>query len=195
MRRACAQAPRRSSNRRCGDCRRIRGLDCRGRRRATRATRPGRLDATGDAWLTPGLFARARFCGWGLAFGGTFGRLAFRHLALGQLLALCRLLRLGLDFACRQADAREHGLLRVVEIADAVDRRQVGEAERVADGHAADVEVDVLGNLHRQGLDVDLALYLREHTALLDAGRLADQLDGDARLDRLVESYLVQIDV
>ena len=36
---------------------------------------------------------------------------------------------------------------------------------------------------------------LREHAALLDAGGLADELDGHARLDRLVEPHLVQVDV
>src|SRR5207253_4292928 len=61
-------------------------------------------------WLTLGLFARARVFGWGLAFGSALGRLALRRLAFRQLLALRELLRLRLDFARRQADAREHGL-------------------------------------------------------------------------------------
>ena len=53
----------------------------------------------------------------------------------------------------------------------------------------------MLGNLHRQRLDVDLALHLREHPAFLHPRRLANQLDGDARLDRLVEPHFVQVDV
>ena len=53
----------------------------------------------------------------------------------------------------------------------------------------------MIGDLERQRLDAELALHLREHAALLDAGRLADQLDRDLRLDRLVEANLVQVDV
>ena len=60
---------------------------------------------------------------------------------------------------------------------------------------AADVELEVLRDLHRQRLDVELAADLREDAAFLDAGRLADELDRDLRLDRLVEPDLVQIDV
>ena len=52
-----------------------------------------------------------------------------------------------------------------------------------------------LGHLHRQRLDVYLARDLREHAALLDAGALADELDDDRGLDRLVEPDLLQVDV
>ena len=55
--------------------------------------------------------------------------------------------------------------------------------------------LDVLGDLHRQRLDGQLARHLREHPALLAAGRLADERDVDRRLDRLVEPDLVQVDV
>ena len=53
----------------------------------------------------------------------------------------------------------------------------------------------MLRDLHRQGLDVDLALHLREHAAFLHARRLADELDGHARLDRLVEPHFLEVDV
>jgi hypothetical protein len=53
----------------------------------------------------------------------------------------------------------------------------------------------VLGDLHRQRLDRHLARHLREHAAVGRAGRLADELDDDGRLDRLVEPHLVQVDV
>ena len=48
------------------------------------------------------------------------------------------------------------------------------EAQRVADVHLGDVDVEVLGHLHRQRLDVQLVGHLREHAAFLDADRLAD---------------------
>ncbi len=140
------------------------------------------------------LLARSRIGGrLGGSFGCAFRLLLRRHLALGQLLAL-RDFFLGLFDARGQSDAREHGL-RIVEIGDTFPRRKVGQPEAVADRHAAHVEIDVLGNLHRQGLDADLPLDLREDPALLGAGGLADQLDGHGRLDRLVEPHFLQVDV
>ena len=53
----------------------------------------------------------------------------------------------------------------------------------------------MIRDLERQGLDSDLAIDLREHAALLDARRLADEIDRDLRLDCLVEPHLVQVDV
>ena len=53
----------------------------------------------------------------------------------------------------------------------------------------------MIGDLERQGLDPELTLHLREHAAFLDADRLADQVDRNLRLDRLVEPHLVQVDV
>ena len=50
-------------------------------------------------------------------------------------------------------------------------------------------------DLHRQRLDVEIAADLREDAAFLHAGGLADELDRDLRLDRLIEADLVQIDV
>ena len=133
----------------------------------------------------------------GLALGTLFalGNLALGQLALFELLAL-DLFRLGLDEPRRHRHRREHRLLRVVQVRDALGRRvEVDEAQRVADRHPADVELEVLRNLHRQGLDGDLAADLREHAALGDADRLADQLHDDLRLDRLVEPHLLKVDV
>ena len=132
-----------------------------------------------------------------LALGGSL--LALRHLALGQL-ALLELLALDLfglrlDEPRRHRHRREHRLLGVVQELDALLHRQVDQAQRVADRHPGDVELEVLGNLHRQRLDRDLAVDLGEHAALGHADRLADQLDHDAGLNRLVEADLLQVDV
>ena len=126
-------------------------------------------------------------------------RLALGRLALDTLLALLALdlLGLGLDLDDRCGDVRDHGLVRIVEEDDAFDRRQILEPERVADLHPADVGLDRLGDLHRQRLDVDRRRWLREHAALLDAGRVlgAVEMDVDGRLDRDVESHFLQVDV
>jgi hypothetical protein len=53
----------------------------------------------------------------------------------------------------------------------------------------------MVGDLERKSLDADLAVDLREHAALLDACGLSDEVDRDLCLDRLVEPYLVQVDV
>ena len=55
----------------------------------------------------------------------------------------------------------------------------------------------MLGNLHRQRLDVHLARDLGERAALAHAGRVfgADEHDGDRRGDRLVEADLLEVDV
>ncbi len=53
----------------------------------------------------------------------------------------------------------------------------------------------MLRDLHRQGLDVDLARDLGEDAALCDAARLADQVHDDLRVDWLVEPHLVEVDV
>ena len=51
------------------------------------------------------------------------------------------------------------------------------------------------GIVRRQRLDVELARDLLDDAALLDAGRLADEVHGDGGLDRLVEPHLVEVDV
>ena len=85
--------------------------------------------------------------------------------------------------------------MRIVEKRDLVDRRHVREAEHVAHLHVRDVDLDVLRHVGRQRFDVELARDEREHAARLDAGRLADELDDDRRVDRLVEANLAQVDV
>src|SRR6266516_879300 len=116
------------------------------------------------ARLLLGCFAFA--LGASLALGTLF---ALRHLALGQLTLLellaLDLLGLRLDEARRPRHGREHGLLWVVHVGEALAHPQVSQAQRVADRHPADVELEVLGNLHRQRLDGDLAVDLREDTA------------------------------
>src|SRR3954469_22211377 len=149
--------------------------------------------ALGGAGLA--LLARSRIGGWiGGAFGRTLGLLLGRNRALGELLALLGDLGRLLD-ARRQADAREHGLFRVVEVGHALERREVDETQRIADGHAADIEIDVLRHFHRERLHADLTLNLRKDAAFLRAGRLADQLNRDGRLDGLVEADFLEIDV
>ena len=55
----------------------------------------------------------------------------------------------------------------------------------------------MLGHLEWQRFDRHLAQRLREHAALAHAGRIvgAVQLEGDGRVDRLVEADFVQVDV
>ena len=78
---------------------------------------------------------------------------------------------------------------------DVLDRRNVLEPEHVADLHMRDVDLDVLGDVRRERLDVDLARDEREHPARLRALGLADELDDDGRVDGLVETHLAQVDV
>ena len=58
-----------------------------------------------------------------------------------------------------------------------------------------DVDLDVLGDLGRKRLDLELARDEREDAAGLHTLGLADELDDDRRLDRLVEPDLAQVDV
>src|SRR5918912_2805643 len=104
--------------------------------------------------------------------GRTLRPLLGGRLALRNFLALLGDL-LGLDLPRRQRNRCENRLFRVVEERDSVDRREIGDAQRVADRHVADVELDMLRNLHRQRLDIDLPLDLREDAALLRPRRLA----------------------
>ena len=60
----------------------------------------------------------------------------------------------------------------------------------------ADVELEVLGDLHRQRLDVDLARDLRERAALAARPAVsADELRRSRSRDRLVETDLLEVDV
>ena len=69
----------------------------------------------------------------------------------------------------------------IVEEGHAFALREIGEAQGVAHRHRADVELEMLGHLHRQRLDVDLARDLRERAALAHARRVLGptSCDGD----------------
>ena len=120
--------------------------------------------------------------------------LALGHLAFLELLAL-DLFGLRLDELGRHRHRREHRLLGVVQEPEPLEGRKVGEAQGVADRHPADVELEVLRDLERERLDRDLADDLGEHAALGHADGLAEELDHDPRLDRLVQPDLLQVDV
>src|SRR6266540_6324830 len=132
-------------------------------------------------------FGSARLAG-GLAAGRRLGCALRRLLALGHLL--------GLDLARRHRQRREYRV-GIVEELHALGRAQVGETKRVSDLHRADVEVEVFWDLHRQRLDVHLAVHLRDHAALADARGIfgPDQRDRHRGRDRLVEPHLLQVDV
>ena len=78
---------------------------------------------------------------------------------------------------------------------DARLRREVADAQRVADHEGGDVQREPVGDLHRERLDVHLAGRLLEHAAFDGALRLADELHHDLGLDRTVEPDLVEVDV
>ena len=59
----------------------------------------------------------------------------------------------------------------------------------------AEVDLDVLGDVRRKRLDVELARDLLHDAADLRPRRLADEMHEDGRLDRLVEPHLVEVDV
>jgi hypothetical protein len=101
----------------------------------------------------------------------------------------------GLDLDGGRRQGGDDRLVRVVEERDALDRRHVRQAERVADLEPAHVGLDVLGHLHRERLDADLVRDLAEHAARLRPGRLPDQRHGDRGMDRTVEPDLVEVDV
>ena len=77
-----------------------------------------------------------------------------------------------------------------------VDRRQVGDLDRVADVERADVDLDVLGQVARQRLERELVGVLREDAAVgLDALGLTREDDRDGGLDRAVHAHLEQVEV
>src|SRR5207253_1281738 len=84
---------------------------------------PLAVGGAGLAWLARGGVGGG-LCG---TFGRTLGLLLRGNFALRQLLTLLDDL-LGLLDASRERDGGEHGLLRIVEVGDALDRSEVGEA-------------------------------------------------------------------
>ena len=131
---------------------------------------------------------RRRALALGLGVGSALG------LALDGLLALERLDLLGLLDLRRRSQRGDDGL-GVVQEPHAFRHDEVRDPQAVPDGHLGDVELEAVGHLHGQRLDVYLPEYEREHAALLHARRVADGLDDDLRLDDLVEPDLVQVDV
>ena len=133
----------------------------------------------------------------GAGFGGLI-RCALRPLVLRHVLEIFGLglveHLLGELDARRLRHAREHRL-GIVEERDPVGNREIARAQVVADRERRDVRLDPVGNLHRQRLDVHLAPDLGQHTAHGDALGVADEVDDDGRLDRLVEANLVEVDV
>jgi hypothetical protein len=86
--------------------------------------------------------------------------------------------------------------VQIVEETDSLDRRNIFEPERIADLERRDVGVDVLRDLHGEGLDMELARHVREDsTCVLDTDRLTDEVHDNRRLDRLVEPHLTEVDV
>src|SRR5688500_15525688 len=86
---------------------------------------------------------------------------ALRALLAGHALELAFLALgedgLGLLDARRHRHRRQHRLLGIVEVRDTLAGREVGETDGRVQLETADVELDPLGDLHRQSLDVDLA--------------------------------------
>ena len=74
--------------------------------------------------------------------------------------------------------------------------RQVGHADAVADLQAADIHVDVRGNIPGQALDLDFAQPLLPHaTLVLHTGRYAVQHHGHLHQHGLVHGDALQVDV
>ena len=197
-RRAGAPARRPPSSRRCGGCARTRAPGCRAPRRAGRASRRVRPDGTGAGAAVGG---SARSADSPRPRPRRTPRPRPRRPRPRQprpprprlldLLGLGLLDRVGAD------DVREHRL-RVVEERDALAGRRGrrgGACRRSA--IRADVELEVLGNLHRQRLDVDLAASparARRPPSRRARPRRTSSTT-TVRLDRLVEPDLLEVDV
>ncbi len=104
-------------------------------------------------------------------------------------------LGLGLDDLRRHRDGRDDRFLGVVEERDTLLGGDVGETERVTHLQRGDVDLDSLRDLERKRFDVDLARDLRQHATFDRPGGLADELDHDLRLNRLVQPHFLKIDV
>ena len=108
------------------------------------------------------------------------------------LLDLFRLLDLG-----GHDDRGDDRLLGIVEVHHAGGRGDLGQVHGRGDLHSGDVDRDEVGDVGGERLDVELVRDLLHHAALLDAGGLLGALDvdGDRRLDLLVEAHLEEVDV
>ncbi len=112
--------------------------------------------------------------------------------ALGAFDRLGRGLRLFLGLADGD-DADD--LLGAVQRAHALRQGQVTHVDGVVQRQAGDVELDELGQVLGQTLDLELAHERLEDAALLHADRGARQADGHARLQGLALLELVEIEV
>ena len=72
---------------------------------------------------------------------------------------------------------------------------QVPNPDVVVDVEMADVDLDERRNLGRQRFDFDLVLDRAEDAALLDAGRVPDEVEAYFRLDLLGQRHLDEIDM
>src|SRR3954465_13517776 len=132
------------------------------------------------------------------------GLLVCLALAFGLGLRLANELRLGDRDLFGRGDGsllgprRHHGADRGVGVVEDGEllRLDVAHEERVPDGQRGDVEVDVLGDVGRQDLDLQLAQRVVEHAAEVpDAVRDADQADGHLERDGFVGPDLVEVEV
>ena len=94
---------------------------------------------------------------------------------------------------------RDHMHQERVRIAHRLPRdafQQLAQAYALSDHERADVYLEMLGNLRRQALDLDVALHEIDQSALLlDAGRLAAERHRHGDGNRPVERRLVEVDV
>ena len=101
---------------------------------------------------------------------------------------------LGLGEPSRARAVGDDDLL-VIEERHPGDRRNIVQPEALAELERAEIDLDVLRNGGGQGFDAQLAGNLRHHTSDLGPGRLPDELNGDRRLNWLIEPDLVEVDV
>ncbi len=192
-RRAGARAHRRPSSRRCGGSARTRDPGCRDRRRAGRATRRVRpVSRAGASGLTPRSRSRRRRLVGGLAVGrlGAGSASSAPSPPSAPSAASSRA-----PPRASELDARDHGLVGIVEQRDAV-RHFSSESRSVSPISSSETSsLEMLRNLERQRLDVTSFVTWLRTPPSLHADRLADERDGDSRLDRLVEPDFLQVDV
>ena len=194
-RRAGARARRRPASRRCGGCARTRGP---GLPRPT-------TSRSSDEAVAPAPGRRIGRLALGIALvGGALRRRGFG--AFGQSRPRRhsrpparpprprRLLGLGLLDARRLRDAREHGLLGVVEQRDARGRSISARRSESPMCIARDVDLDVLGDLERRASTLT-SFTTCERTPPTLSRPARRRARPDRGLDRLVEADFLKVDV
>src|SRR4029077_1970666 len=83
----------------------------------------------------------------------------------------------------------------VREDRDALGYHDVADVDHVADVEVRDIDLDVLGNVLRQRLDVEVAQMVLDHAALLDADRVADLDHRNIHRDLLGAGHGQEVDV